>query len=82
MARRIVFTMARQIDGKNCMALRQSFHIPAPTERSAQQSMQQKKRRPRSGAKVMDVFPVNLCRESVNLHGPVRTTAFLFRALK
>jgi hypothetical protein len=69
MARRIVFAMARQIDGKNGVPPGKRFHIPAPAERSAQQSMQQQERPPRSSAKVVDLFPVDLCRNSIDLHG-------------
>ncbi len=82
MARRIVFAMARQIDGKDGVPPGKRFHIPAPAERSAQQSMQQQKRPPRSSAKVVDLFPVDLRRKFSRSAWPVRTTAFPFRALK
>ena len=60
MAWRITFAMAREIDGKNGVPPGKRFHIPAPAERSAQQSMQQQQRRPRSGAKVVDLVSVDL----------------------
>jgi hypothetical protein len=54
----IIFTMARQIDRKNGVPLRESFHIQSPTERSTQQSMQQQKRAARSSAGVVDLRSV------------------------
>jgi len=69
MARRIAFAMARQIHGEDGMALRQSFHVPAPAERSTEQSMQQQKRRPCSGAEIANSVSGDLCCKFLDLHG-------------
>src|SRR3954452_7758554 len=82
MPQRVVFTMARQIESKDCVALRQRFHVPPPAERSAQQSMQQQKRTPCPKARVVNLVSIDLCRKFLDLHGSLRTTAFPFRALK
>src|SRR5579864_5779807 len=65
----IVFTMPRQIDRKNGVPPRERIHIPSPTERSAQQSVQQQKRAARSGARVVNLRPFDLCYEFFELHG-------------
>jgi hypothetical protein len=70
--------MARQIKGKDCVVLRQSFHVPAPAERSAEQSMQQQKRWPCSSAKIANSVFGNLCCMFLDLYGPWDQMLFHF----
>ena len=69
MPQRIVFAMARQIESKDCVVLRQRFHVSAPAERSAQQSMQQQKWTPCPKARVVDLLSIDLRRKFLDLHG-------------
>lgn len=82
MAWGIAFTKTWQINRENGVLPGKRFQIQAPRERSAQQPMQQHKRRPRSRAKVAELLPVNLSCKFVDLHSSQETTAFPFQALK
>ena len=72
----IVFTVARQIDRKNCVPPRKRFHILTPAERSAQQSMQQQKGAARSSAEIVDLRSVNFHDAFLYLHGYFRDNHF------
>ena len=82
MAWGIAFTKTWQINRENGVLPGKRFQIQAPSERSAQQPMQQHKRRPRSRAKVAELLPINLSCKFVDLHSSQETTAFPFQALK